>query len=164
MNKKEAANYLKVSTRAIERYTSKGRLTPAYEPGRTGPAPVYDSTQLDDLRREMETALTAPPVKLDKPAISDKGDTGGALVLSRSGQSAALVELVAAIERARSEARPQAPLEAKLTLNLQEASALSGLSRGYLLEAIKGKKLKARIIGRGWRVKRDDLDSYVKKL
>jgi excisionase family DNA binding protein len=75
-----------------------------------------------------------------------------------------LVELVAAIEKARFEARPLAPLEAKLTLNLQEASALSGLSRGRLLDAVHSKKLKAKIIGRGWRVKRDDLDAYVKKL
>jgi excisionase family DNA binding protein len=164
MNKKEAADYLKVSTRAIERYTSKGRLTPSYEPGRTGPAPVYDRAQLDDLRREMESALTAMPLKRDKPATSDKGDKSKALAIARQAPGDMLVALVAAIEKARSEARPQAPLEAKLTLNLQEASALSGLSRGYLLEAIKGKKLKARIIGRGWRVKRDDLDAYVKKL
>jgi excisionase family DNA binding protein len=52
----------------------------------------------------------------------------------------------------------------KLTLSLVEASQLSGLSRGHLREAIEAKKLKARIIGRGWRVKRDDLDLYVKKL
>jgi excisionase family DNA binding protein len=45
-----------------------------------------------------------------------------------------------------------------------EAAQLSGLSRGHLREAIDAGKLKARIIGRGWRVKRDDLDAYVKKL
>jgi excisionase family DNA binding protein len=55
-------------------------------------------------------------------------------------------------------------LAAKLTLSLMEASQLSGLSRGHLREAIEEKKLKARIIGRGWRVKRDDLEAYVKKL
>jgi excisionase family DNA binding protein len=52
----------------------------------------------------------------------------------------------------------------KLTLSLVEASQLSGLSRNHLREAIEDRKLKARIIGRGWRVKRDDLDAYVKKL
>jgi excisionase family DNA binding protein len=44
-----------------------------------------------------------------------------------------------------------------------EAAQLSGLSRGHLREAIEEKKLKARIIGRGWRVKRADLDAYVAK-
>jgi len=52
----------------------------------------------------------------------------------------------------------------KLTLTLTEATLLSGLSRGYLRQAIHAGKLKARIIGKGWRVKRADLDSYVKKL
>jgi excisionase family DNA binding protein len=52
----------------------------------------------------------------------------------------------------------------KLTLSLVEASQLSGLSRNHLRQAIEDKKLRARIIGRGWRVKREDLDAYVKKL
>ncbi len=59
---------------------------------------------------------------------------------------------------------PPIPVADKLTLSLVEASQLSGLSRGHLREAIEAKKLKERIIGRGWRVKRDDLDSYVAKL
>jgi len=52
----------------------------------------------------------------------------------------------------------------KLTLSLTEAALLSGLSRNHLRQAIEDKKLRARIIGRGWRVKREDLDAYVKKL
>ena len=59
---------------------------------------------------------------------------------------------------------PAVPLADNLTLNLQEAALLSGLARGHLREAITAKKLKARIIGRGFRVKRSDLDSYVAKL
>jgi excisionase family DNA binding protein len=55
-------------------------------------------------------------------------------------------------------------LAEKLTLSLVEASQLSGLSRNHLRQAIEDKKLRARIIGRGWRVKREDLDAYVKKL
>jgi len=56
------------------------------------------------------------------------------------------------------------PVADKLTLSLVEAAQLSGLSRNHLRQAIEDKKLRARIIGRGWRVKRDDLDAYVKKL
>jgi excisionase family DNA binding protein len=52
----------------------------------------------------------------------------------------------------------------KLTLSLAEAAQLSGLSRNHLRAAIEEKKLKARIIGRGWRVKRSDLEAYVVKL
>jgi excisionase family DNA binding protein len=169
MNKQEAADYLDVSTRAIERYTAKGRLTPAYEKGRTGLAPVYDKAQLDELKKEMDTPSPRPVVgvvKPDKLDRRDKAGTGKALALRGLGlgKSEALAELIAAIEAARSAARPYAPLEAKLTLNLSEASALSGLSRHHLREAIDAGKLKARIIGRGWRVKRADLETYVRKL
>jgi excisionase family DNA binding protein len=49
-------------------------------------------------------------------------------------------------------------------LTLQEAAALSNLSRAHLRQAIRCGKLKAKIIGRGWRIKRADLDTYVRAL
>jgi excisionase family DNA binding protein len=49
-------------------------------------------------------------------------------------------------------------------LKLDEASLLTGLSRQILRDAIEAKKLKAKIIGRAWRIKREDLDQYLKKL
>jgi excisionase family DNA binding protein len=47
---------------------------------------------------------------------------------------------------------------------LQEASLLSNLSRGHIREAIRAGRLKAKIIGRGWRIKRADLDIYIRAL
>ncbi len=61
-------------------------------------------------------------------------------------------------------AKPALSVADKIILTLAEASALTNLSRGTLRQAIEEKKLKARIIGRGWRVKRVDLDSYVDRL
>ena len=52
----------------------------------------------------------------------------------------------------------------KLTLSLSEAAQLSGLSRNHLRAAIAGKKLKASIVGRAWRMRRADLEAYVGKL
>ena len=52
----------------------------------------------------------------------------------------------------------------KPTLNLKAADRLSGLSRGFLLEAIHDGSLKAAKRGRGWNIKRSDLDTYVNKL
>jgi excisionase family DNA binding protein len=49
-------------------------------------------------------------------------------------------------------------------LSIDEAAALAGLSAHHVREAIKAGALKAKIVGRGWRVKRPDLDAYVKKL
>jgi excisionase family DNA binding protein len=60
--------------------------------------------------------------------------------------------------------KPQALLGEKLTLSLDEAAELAGLSRGHLRAAVGDGSLQAKKIGRGWRVKRADLENYVEKL
>ena len=62
MNKKEAANYLGVSTRAIERYTSQGKLSVKYEKGKTRPIAIYDQKELKKLKEELETPVYQPSV------------------------------------------------------------------------------------------------------
>lgn len=52
----------------------------------------------------------------------------------------------------------------KLLLNLTDCRLLTGLSNDFLRDAIKGRTLKAKIIGRGYKVKRQDLDDYVNSL
>jgi excisionase family DNA binding protein len=85
--------------------------------------------------------------------------------LVRGAMSSQVESLASAAEALRSAADTPPPrLSEKLTLSLMEAAQLSGLSRRILRQAIEEKKLKARIIGRGWRVKRADLDAYVTKL
>ncbi len=166
MNKKEAAAYLNVSTRAIERYTAQGKLTPSYEKGRTGPAPIYDQTQLDELKRQMDEAAdsTRSAVKLDKGDKrdkTDKGDKDSALVL-RSGSRADLAAFIAAIDKARGQSI--ADLAAKPLLTRDEAQRLTGLSRGLLKEAVAAGKLKERLLGRAYRIKRTELEAYIETL
>jgi excisionase family DNA binding protein len=52
----------------------------------------------------------------------------------------------------------------KIILTLNDAAALTSLSKGSLREAIKAGKLKARIIGKGYKIKRSDLDDFAAKL
>ena len=52
----------------------------------------------------------------------------------------------------------------KLMLSLQEAAALSGLPRQHLLEAIEKGRLKAQLLEHAWRIKRADLDDYIRRL
>lgn len=56
------------------------------------------------------------------------------------------------------------PAADKLLLNIADAQQLTGLSRLFLLGAIKEEKLKAQKIGRGWKIKRKDLDIYIDNL
>jgi excisionase family DNA binding protein len=163
MNKKQAAQYLGVSTRAIERYTARGRLTPTYEKGRTGPAPVYDKAQLDALKKEMEAATNTPrrPIKSKKPAKKDKLDKGNELII-RPNKNNDLATLLAAIDRARTSS--VLDVSAKPLLSISEAQKLTGLSGKHLRDAIHLGKLKGKIIGKGYKLKRADLDIYIRKL
>ncbi|HMF55834.1 MAG TPA: helix-turn-helix domain-containing protein [Pyrinomonadaceae bacterium] len=166
MNKKEAAAYLNVSTRAIERYTSQGKLTPTYEKGRTGLAPVYDQAQLDELKKQMNEAGDAShsAVQHDKPAKHDKHDSGnkdGALVL-RSGSRADLAAFIAALDKAHG--LSISDIAAKPLLTRAEAQRYTGLSRELLHEAVTSGKVKEVKLGRAYRIKRTDLDAYIEQL
>lgn len=166
MNKKEAAIYLNVSTRAIERYTAQGKLMPIYEKGRTGPAPVYDQAQLDNLKRQMDIAtdMTRPAVQLDKHDKKDKADKHdreGMLVL-RSGSRTDLVAFIAALDRARGTAI--ADIAVKPLLTRREAQRYTGLSKELLHKAVTSGKVKEIKLGRAYRIKRIELDDYIKQL
>ncbi len=52
----------------------------------------------------------------------------------------------------------------KLLLNLNDCRLLTGLSNDFLRDAIKAGTLKAKIIGRGYKVKRQDLDEFISVL
>ncbi|MGB3637657.1 MAG: helix-turn-helix domain-containing protein [Rivularia sp. (in: cyanobacteria)] len=45
MNKKQAAEYLGVSVRALERYVQQGRLTVRYEKGKTRPTANFNQSE-----------------------------------------------------------------------------------------------------------------------
>ncbi len=175
MNKHEAAKYLDVSVRTLQRLTSAGEISAGEVRGRTGMVTDYAKEELDRYKDEQAhnaqdgTRYVRPHVTPGAPPESQ------GLARHEQGVSIAPVTLDTGDARDTPEMRTRmlAAFEAmaspvrltdKLTLSLTEAALLSGLSRNHLRQAIEDKKLKARIIGRGWRVKRDDLDAYVKKL
>jgi len=172
MNKKDASAALQVSIRLVEKYASEGRLGEVkYVRGKTGKQADFDPASVEKLKAELESVdrqLIAPnrrAANLDG-ALSEQTPVLAAFMdLVRGAMSSQVESLASAAEALRSAADTPAPrLSEKLTLSLMEAAQLSGLSRGHLRQAIGEKKLKARIIGRGFRVKRSDLDSYVTKL
>ncbi len=166
MNKQQAAEFLGVTTRAVERYTSQGKLSVRYEKGKTRSVAVYSEDELRALKSEIENPSIHRPAVDPLPAAFDK-DSSQALIPTNTEQG--LAEFVGFLRRA-SEAKESSPMPTisdiaqKIMLTLPEAALLTSLSRNHLRQAIEDKKLKARIIGRGWRVKRNDLDAYVKKL
>lgn len=170
MNKQESADYLGVSTRAIERYTQKGKLTVKYEGGKTRPIAVYDEQELVKLKEELNTTSYKPAVvdsvpegsALEVGVNTDNASYGLSELINQLEKLNQTIESFKAIEGAR--AVPSVPLSDKLVLSLKEVQALTGFSRERLREAIKNGFLKAQKIGNGWKVKRKDLESYVENL
>lgn len=56
------------------------------------------------------------------------------------------------------------PIESKILLTIGEAAQLTSLSPSFVMKEVKEGRLKGKIIGRSYKVKRADPDAYVKKL
>jgi excisionase family DNA binding protein len=180
LTKEQAAKRLKISVRSLQRAASAGKVKPVYHRGASGKMETFfDSDDLDRYKEEL--AQVVEPER--KPALF-AAPTGDSRALSQIGAGSYVADLHDLLERLVATQERQLPpvppapvsdshtlsqaaplsIADKIMLTLPEASALTNLSRNHLRQAIEEKKLKARIIGRGWRVKRDDLGAYVKKL
>lgn len=169
LTKQQAAEFLGVTVRTLERYTQEGKLGGRYEKGKTRSVLVYDEEELQAFKAELETKTYKPAVN-QTPTNSDRDETALSKFV-KVPQSLAPLEgldqLVDALKAIRSEQevdRLTVPIYHKLTLSIAEASAMSGISRPRLRQAVKEGKLTAQVIGRGYRVKRIDLETYVGNL
>jgi excisionase family DNA binding protein len=159
MTKKEVAEYLGVSVRTVEGYIEKKKLNPTLATGVRGKVSVFDKEEVERLKTERGEVVYTPPAK-----VKDLLPPQALQARQSNPLGQRLLDVLEGLQSSGKGITANVPIADKLTLSLDEAAKLSGLSRGHLREAITGKRLKARIIGRGWRVKRDDLDAYVKKL
>lgn len=174
MTKQEAADVLGCSVRQLERYTSENRIGVRYEKGRTRPTPVYEESEVRAFKEALErpvyrgvvtTADDAPESASRLLATQSDGHVSG---LSQGAFLDALAGFFAAShsQSAQGGKRPAALQEiaVKPLLKLDEAAALTGLSRDTLRKAIAAGELEARQIGRAFRIKRAALDAYIESL
>lgn len=164
MNKQEAADFLGVSVRALERYVSQGKISVRYEKGKTRPTANFDPQELEAFRAEL-TQPTYKPRQIPTPsqpaedtALTYSGE------IADFGEVTAIDKLAGIIERLLQRDLPVVPIADKLLLTISEAQALTGLSREFLRDAIASGELKAKVIGKGWRIKRSDLDNFIDEL
>jgi excisionase family DNA binding protein len=164
INKQAAADYLGVSSRAVERYTQQGKLSVQYEPGKTRPVAIYDEQELKALKTELDRELYARRPIVTREPNSDNPDQALARLSENSNSEAMslLIPILKAVGIGNN--KLSIPIADKLILDLKEAQALTHFSRADLLEAIKSKKLKASMRGRGWKIKRSELEKYVQNL
>ena len=148
MTKKEAAEFLNVSTRLVERYASEGRLgVITYVRGKTGKQAEYDNAAVEALKVELETpdtSLIAPTTRNDARLFAK--------------------QLIEAINQPRQGTNASVRTSEKLLLTISECRLLTGLSEATLRDAVKAETLKAQTLGRGLKVKRSDLDQFISDL
>jgi excisionase family DNA binding protein len=160
MNKDEAAAYLGISTRTLERYTSKGTVQVKYDGAKTRPVAIYDREDLDRLKADLQIPLIKPQIASSElsPTVPDNQNHSLSVIVGdMAGQlENPLERLIAALSAV--------PIADKLLLTLPEVQALTGLSRNILKEAIKSGELKTKIIGKSYRCKRQDVEAFVNQI
>lgn len=187
ISKEDAAKYLGCSVRQVERYTSENRLGVTYVKGRAKPSPRYDEGELERFKAELSRELLRPSwqqgagqeeaMRPDTTALSlhvaseDQVQVLAARVLAtllqaaqRDGQSDVTRHDATTASHDVALSRPQVLVGEKLLLDLGEAQALTGLSRAHLRAAVDAGELQAKKIGRGWKVRRTDLEKYLEGL
>lgn len=185
MNKQEAADFLGVSVRTLERHTKASRVAARYEKGKTSDVLVYDREELERFKAELESPIHLPTIEAATPTnrMENQTPTNSDTTLARFGEGGnlggdanefafVLMQALAQLQTVGSDAAassehagpPATPPAQKLLLSLSEAQSYSGLSRANLMDAIHEEKLAAQKIGRGWKIKRRDLESYVEGL
>jgi excisionase family DNA binding protein len=161
MTKPEAAAFLGVSEKTISRYVSASKLPAHYVAGKTGRQLDFKEYDLEQFRREATETIEA-----GQPGQ----DTSGALVPTPVVASPVvpppltLADLVRAVMAETGQDKATVPAADKLALSLDEAAALSGVPRSVLDAARKDGRLVAVKIGRGYKVRRGDLEAFVSSL
>jgi excisionase family DNA binding protein len=155
LDKKQVAASLAITKRQVETYASQGRLGEVtYIRGRTGRQAVYGEAEVERLKGELE----AP----DRPmGMMPRTDAAGLIAPADRERFIAALEALATQRRGVGFG---AYISEKIILTLKDAVALTSLSETSLRKAIKAGKLNARIIGRGYKIKRADLDDFAAKL
>lgn len=161
MNKQEAAQFLDCSVRAVERYVQQGKISVRYEKGKTRSVATFDGVELERFKEELERSLIKPafdePRQMSpepQPELAIFNDEHGEVV--EVDRLSSIIELLVNSQSVR--------VGEKLLLTLNEAQLLTGLSREYLREAIATGDLSSKKIGKAWRVKKSDLETFISNL
>ncbi|MEO1432972.1 MAG: helix-turn-helix domain-containing protein [Cyanobacteria bacterium J06633_8] len=118
INKKQAAEYLGVSVRAIERYTQQGRLSVCNEKGKTRPTTNFDQTELEAFKEELNQPTIKPAVESRQMPTEIYDETDIVPVnVAEFGEITVVDRLANMVEMliARGDKNPTVPIESKIS-------------------------------------------------
>lgn len=186
LDKKQAAEYLGVTTRTLERHAKEGKLSVRYETSQFGEIAMFDPEELENFREGKQIPRIKPTIEPDQPKQIDRPANPQSQI-ARTPQTQLELSNPQQPETTFSIAALMAPLGAlfgnltraidnhgsristtelrsKLLLTLDEAQAITGLSRDLLQEAIKNGELPSKMMGKAYRIKTQDLERYIADL
>ena len=178
MNKQEASKFLGVSEKTIERYKAAGRIAAKTKrvigtDGRSRHILDFNESDLERLKRQLDHQTVYPSITVGHDRTRTSTDIDGQTanfinteleLVSQSVRQPNLVTILQQISTVFERQLNASDRAHRLMLDLRDASIISGLSKSYLKSAIKEGTLKAKLIGRGWKVKRSDLDQFISDL
>ena len=184
LDKKQAAEYLGVTTRTLERHAKEGKLSVRYETSQFGEIAMFDPEELENFREGKQTTRIKPTVEperteqIDRPLNpqsqiarspqaelfnSQQPESNFGIATLMAPLGALFGNLTRAIDNHGSRVSTT-ELRSKLLLTLDEAQAITGLSRDLLQEAIKNGELPSKMMGKAHRIKTQDLERYIADL
>lgn len=182
MTKKEAAEFLAISVKMLEKYMAQQRITFSHIKGKYGDVVDFAQEELDRFKQEMgkgKVVVSPAIVKTDSSTTATNAtnattpNTSTTLTTKEDNVHISTKDFMGILEKIARELKhnnkqlnttPLDQLSFKLALSLEETALLSGFPLGIIKRAIKEGSLKAVKVGRVRRVKTLDLDSWIKHL
>ncbi len=183
MNKKEAAEFLGLSEKTVERYKSSGKLSARLKrivgaDGKSRKVLDFNESDLERLKGELSGNVVFPELTDGHAQTETQTDTDRQTQLDSTNfannelsivgqtQTANLFEIIFKSFETISERQTEVSNRfQKLMLTVDEAAAISGLPKAFIDRAIKkDSSLKATKIGGRYRIKRQDLDEFINNL
>jgi predicted DNA-binding protein (UPF0251 family) len=162
MKKADAAKFLDISEKTLERLVKNGEISSKLEKGKTRDVVVFDDEELKAYKEKRESAKHRPAFSMSDDALSlipTKADN-----LDRQTQTLSFTPMITALE-SLAEAQRMVFLQNKPMLNLADAALVSGLSVTFLEKAVKDGRLKTFAGLRGSKViRRTDLERFISEL
>jgi predicted DNA-binding protein (UPF0251 family) len=166
MKKADAAKFLDISEKTLERLVKNGEISSKLEKGKTRDIVIFDDEELKVFKEKRESSKYRPAFSTDdSPAqnllslIPTKADN-----LDRQNQTVSFTPMITALE-SLADAQKLLFLQNKLTLNLSDSALVSGLSVTLLEKAVKDGRLKTFAGLRGSKViRRTDLERFISEL
>ncbi len=186
VSKKEAAKILGVSEKTLQRLSSKDKIVTVYKKKYHGGYTAYfPLSELERIKAARENNEELPTVKSSAFPPAEEPSQTPTIILDQPIVAASVIELVeepfrplpitleakeviketkAAKTKEVKTTISVVEAAAKLILTVEEVSILTHIPEKELREDLKKGRLRGLFKGHGWKVKRADLEEYVRSI